>query len=297
MSSRTRLGWLAAALLIPCLPVQPARAQVESREGIALQNQILELRRDLDALRAQGGSPATVPYAPSPAVTAAPSESVTGDMTAQLLDRVARLEDEVRQLRGRIDEVDNARQRSADDLGKQLGDLQFRLDNGAAGPASAPPSPGSRTAPPIGVAPSALGATSGPPPLTSPPHRTPEVALQAGNAALAQRDYAGAEAAAREVLSGTHGPRTTDGQFLLAQALAGQRNYQAAAVAYDDTYNRNPHGNRAADSLLGLANALSAIGEKKAACETLDKLRSEFPSPRADVREGVATARGRAACH
>ena len=40
---------------------QPARAQVESREGIALQNQILELRRQMQALQDQsgrgGGSP------------------------------------------------------------------------------------------------------------------------------------------------------------------------------------------------------------------------------------------------
>ena len=40
---------------------QPARAQVESREGIALQNQILDLRRQMQALQDQsgrgGGSP------------------------------------------------------------------------------------------------------------------------------------------------------------------------------------------------------------------------------------------------
>jgi len=39
-----------------------------------------------------------------------------------LLGRVQRLEDEVRSLRGRIDEIDNARQRQAEDFNKQIGD-------------------------------------------------------------------------------------------------------------------------------------------------------------------------------
>ena len=55
---------LAAALVLFVLVAssgQPARAQVESREGIALQNQILDLRRQMQALQDQsgrgGGSP------------------------------------------------------------------------------------------------------------------------------------------------------------------------------------------------------------------------------------------------
>ena len=78
--------------------------------------------------------------------------------------------------------------------------------------------------------------------------------------------------------------------------MAGKRDFASAAVAYDDAYHRNARGNRAPDSLLGLANSLAAIGEKKASCQTLDKLRAEFPSPRPDLRDQVAAARGRAGC-
>ncbi len=215
-----------------------------------------------------------------------------GDITPQLLERVTQLEDAVRQLRGRIDEVDNARQRSADDLAKQLGDLQFRLSNGAGGAAG--PATAARPGPTLGPPPGSLAGA--PPPAPPSSHRTPEVALQAGYAALSLRDYANAEAAAREVLAGAKGPRTTDAQYLLAQSLAGRRDYAAAAVAYDDAYARNARGPRAPDSLLGLANSLNGIGEKKAACQTLDKLRSEFPAPRPDLRDAVAAARARAAC-
>lgn len=120
--------------------------------------------------------------------------------------------------------------------------------------------------------------------------------MQEGNAALARRDYPAAEAAAREVLAFPRSPRAVDAQFLLAQTLAGKRDYQGAAVAYDDTYNRNKIGGNAQPSLLGLANSLNAINEKRAACATLDKMKAEFPNPRADLREPIAAARQRAGC-
>jgi TolA-binding protein len=127
--------------------------------------------------------------------------------------------------------------------------------------------------------------------------RTPEVAMQEGNAALARRDYAAAEASAREVLANRTSPRAYDAQFLLAEALTGQRQYSQAAIAYDDTYNRSKKGIHAPDALLGLANALVAINEKKAACDTLTKLRTEFPAPRPDLRDAVLSANQRAGCH
>jgi TolA-binding protein len=126
--------------------------------------------------------------------------------------------------------------------------------------------------------------------------RTPEIALQEGHAALARRDYAAAEAAAREVLQGSRtSPRAYDAQFLLAQALGGPRNYAQAAIAYDDTYNRSKTGGHAPDALLGLANALTGIGEKRAACETLSKLVAEFPRS-SEAREGAPAVRQRAGC-
>ena len=54
-----------------------------------------------------------------------------------------------------------------------------------------------------------------------------------------------AEQAAREVLTGSRtSPRAYDAQFLLAQALLGQRQFSQAAIAYDDTYNRSRKGAR-----------------------------------------------------
>jgi TolA-binding protein len=127
--------------------------------------------------------------------------------------------------------------------------------------------------------------------------RTPEVAIQEGNAALARRDYATAEAAAREILSNNRtSPRAYDAQYLLAEALSGKRDYSQAAIAYDDSFRRSPTGMHSQDALLGLADSLTAINEKKAACDTLNQLHASFPTPRPDLAAPIASARQRAAC-
>jgi TolA-binding protein len=268
---------------------------MESREAIMLQNQIMELRRDLSALQQQrggAGGSALGGHQSAPPAAAAPS----GDIATQLLDRVTQLEDEVRRLRGRLDEAENARIRQGEDLSKQIGDLKFQLENGGKlPPTGAAPAAGGAAAAAAPAAPAPKPAAPDGP--TAAPRRTPELALQEGNAALARRDYATAEAAAREVLGNTKGPRATDAQFLLAQALAGKKDWQSAAVAYDDAYNRSRAGSHAQDSLLGLASALVAINEKKAACQTLDKLHAEFPKPRDELREPIANMRTKAGCH
>jgi TolA-binding protein len=281
------LGWFGLAWM-----TAPALAQIDSREGIALQNQILELRRDVQALREQmrGGSGGS---SLSSGRSTASVSSGSNDMTAVLLERVSRLEEEVRTLRGRADEGDNARQRLADDVNKQFGDLNFRLDSAGGTPPRASAAPPSLSPPPasLGASPAAGAPASGP------VRRSPELAMQEGSAALARRDYPAAEAAAREVLAVPKTPRANDAQFLLAQALNGKKDLAGAAVAYDDSYQRARTGAHAQDSLLGLANALTGIGEKRAACATLDKLKAEFPTPRADLKDPILSARTKAACH
>jgi TolA-binding protein len=288
---------------------RPAQAQVESREGIALQNQILELRRQVQMLQDQsgrgGGSPTGLGRGGYPS-----SSGGGSDLVAQLLSRVDALEEQVRQLRGRIDETQNTVQRQGAELGKRIDDMAFQVQNPQAGaplrpgPAPMPPPP----LQPTTSTPSNLALLPPPTPLGGPPpgppaqpgvpvRRTPELAIQEGNAALARRDYPAAEQAAREVLTGSRtSPRVYDAQFLLAEALLGQRQYSQAAIAYDDSYNRSKRGVHAPDALLGLANSLIAINEKKAACDTLTKLRAEYPAPRPDMRDAMIASAQRAGC-
>ena len=306
---------LVAVLLgaLTVLPGAPARAQydtrdpVATREGIALSNQIAELRRDLQDLREQisrGGGSSGGAYSALGGYRAAPAQAATGgsDLTAQLLQRVSELEDEVRRLHGRVDEADNARQRQSEDLQKQIADLNFKLDGAGGGAGSGGGGSGG------GGLGGGTRPHSPPPPLLVPPaapvpaapgvpaRRPAELALHEGNAALARRDYAAAEAAAREVLAGPKTPHLADANFLLAQAMAGRRDWARAAVAYGDAYDRGKPGPRAADALVGLAVSLTNLNDKKSACQALDKLRVEFPNPRPDLRDSAVAARQHAGC-
>jgi len=314
---------LTACLLVFSAWLRIAHAQqMETREGIALQNQIYQLQQELEQLRQQGpsrgGGSSLGGYsgreAPAP-------RGQSNDLVAQLLSRVGMLEEQVRDLRGRIDELQNQTQQQTADLSKQLDDLRFRLQNGAGGrpppgdadtaPSEAPPPEGPMSSPP----PRDLGALATQPhgphrpdqplPLTPPPPRppaspvahTPEVAMHAGYAALAQRNYQAAEAAARDVLTNHRtSPRAYDAQFLLAQALTGEHQYSQAAIAYDDAYNRSRKGIHAGAALVGLANSLASINEKRAACETLVKLHAEFPQSAEELRPQIASVRQRAGC-
>jgi TolA-binding protein len=273
--------FLAALLVL--LAVLPANAQIESREGIALRNQILQVQNEVEQLRreiqsggANQGSALGGNYgqaAPNPA---------SSDLVTSLLQEVSSLQDQVRNLRGQVDELTHSVNQQVADIGKKVDDLafQFQLLQGKAPAAGGP-------APALAHKPAATSA--GPVP--------PEVMLRQGQAALARGDYAAAAASAETVLQAdAHSPRAYDAQFLLAEALFGQRQYTRAALAYDDTYNRAPSGSRAQDSLLGLARSLAAINQKPATCAAISKLHQQFPTLRSDISSGAATLAHQTGC-
>jgi TolA-binding protein len=267
-----RLMLVAAGLAL----AWPAAAQMDSREGIALQNQILQLRQEMEQLRSRGGGAA----APAP-VGRAPAGG--GELVGQLLDRVNALEEEVRRQRGRVDVLENQNRRLAEDLEKLRGDMEFRLgQGGGAAPAAAPARPA-----PAGPPTTSTGGAA---------PRTPDRALAEGQAALGRRDFAAAEAAAREALAARSGVPVVAGQMLLGEALIGKRDFGNAAIAFNEAYTRARTGPRAPDALIGLANAFQGLGNRREACDTLNDLRSQFPNLSGPALERANAARQRGQC-
>ena len=123
-------------------------------------------------------------------------------------------------------------------------------------------------------------------------------ALKVGNASLHSGNYTDAESNARFAIKTAHSVAgKMDAQFLLAQSLAGQKQYRQSAVAYYDAYTKAPKSLKAQDSLLGVAASMLALGDKGSACQALDKLKTEFPVPAPRVKTAETTFRSRAACH
>ncbi|MDO9499251.1 MAG: hypothetical protein Q7J52_04075, partial [Falsiroseomonas sp.] len=142
----------------------PAQAQMETREGIALQNQILQLRQEVEMLR-RGGvtampAPMTAPSAlggrPVP-----PGGAPQTELVGALLDRVARLEEELRSVRGRAEQSEFRERTLQERLEKLEGDVDFRLQQiegqrqGSATPPARAPAAAAATPP---AAPSAAAA-------------------------------------------------------------------------------------------------------------------------------------------
>jgi TolA-binding protein len=283
--------YIVAGVVLP----GAAHAQMESREAIDLQNQIAELRQELQMMQQaqQNGNQAPPSYAPQP-VAPYPSQGGAppaggSDVAAELVVRVSALEEQMRDLQGKVDDLNNQLQRQHDDLTKQIGDLQFKLGQGGAPP---PAEPGA-SPDPVQPPPAASKPPSAPPPS---PHRTAEMILHDGNAALARGDFSAAAAAAREVLANNHGPRLTDAQFLLARAEGAQGQYKESAADFYKAYQRAQKTPTGQVALLGVANALLGMHDAKDACEALAKLSVEYPHASAGVKENAAATRHRAGC-
>jgi TolA-binding protein len=208
----------------------------------------------------------------------------------------------MRDLQGKVSELANTEQHDHDDLAKQIGDLAFKLGQGAPGGApqgGAPPPDMSAPPPPSGMSPgmdlgTARPQQAAPSVLTT--HRTAELALKQGSAALARRDYPSAEAAAREVLAVGRGPHGPDAQYLLARAQIGQHDYKAAAASFYAVYKASPKSPRGAEGLIGVANSLVGLNDTADACQAVAKFNAEFPRPEPGLRAQASSVRKRAGC-
>lgn len=277
------LGLPLAAVLAASTPLAHAQ-EVSSREGLALQNQIMALQQQLSQIQSSGGSGAL----PAPSATPAPSSGGGGDLTAQLLERVNTLEQQQREMRGEIDQLTNDLQKQTAALSKQVADAQFAAQNGGGGAAAGAAAGAATAATASAVSGSGADAAAKP--------TTPDAMLAAGKAALQKRDYATAHENAEGALKNAKGSFKVDAQFLLAQSLAGEKQYRQSAVAYYDAYRQAPKSARAPDALLGVTASLLALGDKKAACQALGKLKSEFPSPTQRVSHAAEIYAGRGGC-
>ena len=267
---------MASAVFLSFGPVV-AHAQVSSREGIALQDQIMELRQQLSQVQSGGASSSG--SLPAPVAVGSQSGGASGDLVAQLLDRVNTLESQQRDMRGQLEELTNQLKEQSASLSKQMSDMQFAAQNGGGAAAAAASSSSSsrKEEPDISHATASSEAV-----------QTPEAALKAGNAALLKHDYSAAQQSAQSAIAHGKGAVKIDGQYLLGQSLAGQKQYRDSTVAYYDAYKLSPKGAKAPYALLGVSSALLSLGNKKAACQALAKLKSEFPSPSERVAKSTA---------
>jgi tol-pal system protein YbgF len=244
--------------------------------------------------------------------------------------RLARIEEELRQLTGRIEQLEFGNRALAQRIDQLVQDLDQRLlaleGGGAtaqgAGPATrqalapsadrpagaaaqlspeAPPPADERT---LGVVPqSALldlprpdpGAITPPPKTTNlPPQQQYDAAMQL----LRAGDYAGAEGGLQLFLDlNPDNALAPNAAYWLAETHYVRKNYAAAAATFARNYRLYGKDDaKAPDNLLKLGMSLQALQETDKACRTYAELAKEFPNAPAHIQQALARERERAAC-
>ncbi|HXP04734.1 MAG TPA: tol-pal system protein YbgF [Stellaceae bacterium] len=314
---RIRFGLIVLTALI----LLPAAASY----GQSIDDRLDRLERDLNMLQRQvyRGAPtagAPVPNDPGSA--------------ANLEIRMERLEAQMRDLTGRVEQVGNG----VDQLKQRVEqintdfDVRFNQMTGTAAATGAPPPPrfpeppatatataaptslmplpGTVPPPPGGptpifntLTPPGAGPPRQPPPpqtaSAEPPPATGSVTQQF-NAAVGlvkQADYPAAETALRAFIAAhPNDPLAANAQYFLGESFYARNKYMDAAAAFADGYKRYPKGARAADDLLMLGMSLARADQKKNACVAFVQLDQQFPNTSAAIKEHASAERKRLGC-
>jgi len=250
--------------------------------------------------------------------------------------RLARIEEELRLLTGRIEQLEFGQRGLESRLDQLIQDLDQRLlalEGGAGGAmegtgpatrqalAPADPATGSAAAGPadptarggadasadertLGVVPqSALLGLPRPEPgsIATPPRTTnlpPQEQYDAAMQLLRAGDYAGAEGGLQLFLElNPEHALAPNAAYWLAETHYVRKSYAAAAAAFARNYRvYGKDDTKAPDNLLKLGMSLQGLQETDKACRTFDELAKEFPNAPTHIQQALSRERERAAC-
>jgi len=252
---------------------------------------------------------------------------------ARLDVRMTQLEQDLRTVTGRLEEVAFQLRRLDERLNKALADMEYRLSQPRSGDASevgGGASMASAAAPTAGAAGAAAGTAAGAgaaarPPASGPAStggggsgetdaaksRTAPPAAAASVAGLPPREqyarslgllekrsYEDAAAGFSEFLKNNpNDPLADNARYWLGETYYARGDYARSAQLFLDGYEKNKAGPKAPDTLLKLGLSLSALDKKKEACATFRELGKVFPSAPETVRERAAQESKRIACN
>lgn len=256
----------------------------------------------------------------------APGSVTTGDIGGSGADtqsRLLQLEDQVRRLTGRLDEMSHRLQQTDQRLQQLQQNMDLRLSKleggsgmsaaggaasgaGSAGAqaAASPTSTSPRAASPrnssgvLGTMPAGNDASGGTVTASvSLPEGTPEVQYEYARGLLKQGRYGDARSAFEEFLK-VHPNDTLSGnaQYWLGETYYAQGQYKNAADAFLNGYTTYKASQKAPDSLLKLGMTMIVLGQKDAACSVFGELGNKFPNASPAIVARAQRERQKAGC-
>ena len=235
--------------------------------------------------------------------------------------RLSALEDQMRVLNGRVEQIEFATRRLDQALQRIQSDNDARFVKLESTPTPTAPIP-QPIAPPVAQpAPTAqpaepagtLGAlkvqdgrvTGGvnrpqsPPLPTTPPDYglTAQEQYERAFTFLRQADYPQAEQAFKNFIDKNPQDKLVDNaKYWYGETLYVRARFDEAAIAFADAYQQNPKGTKAPDSLLKLGMSLGALNKVQDACATLDGLKTKYPDAVPTIKSRAADERAKLKC-
>jgi TolA-binding protein len=227
---------------------------------------------------------------------AAPGGNLSGDALSNLSARVDAIEAQLRTLTGQIEESNHRSTGVAEQITRLRAELSGRIER-----LEAPVRPVVETPP---AAPSrprpAEPRPAETPPAARPAPSSPDDAEGAYNAGFRlwdQRLYAEAQTALEAAATRFPNSRWTSWiRNLQGRAYLDDNKPATAARILLANYQDNPRGERAADSLYYLGQALTRLNRRPEACRVYDELGQVYPNMRDEIRRRLPQARIDARC-
>jgi TolA-binding protein len=292
MRIRFLLLFLTLGSAIPAAAQQQPQQNIERRVG--------RLEQEMRAVQRRvfpGGAAATVdPELQTPTPGTSRPNGASADAVSVLTSRIEALEAQLARVTGQVEENGYRLSQLENQVRQLREDLQgriTRLEQAAQAPARAEPEPAEPTAEPV-EGPAADPAVSQP--SAQPIDRVQE-AYNAGYRLWETRRFREAVTALNAVAD--RNPRSRWASWarnLAGRALLDDNQPARAAQTFLQNYQDNPRGERAADSLFFLGEALVKLDRRAEACPVYDELAANYPNMRDFLRERLPAARRAARC-
>ena len=270
-------------------------------------------------------SPAAVPPATavpssspplSGAATAVPAAAPT---TARLEVRMSQLEQDLRTVTGRMEDISFQLRKLDDRLDKLAADMEYRLsqaksgdaattaaasDAAAVGSGSTAATPRVASAADGDTRPAAAQSTTAPAAselggqqTASLPPKTPREQYARAFAQLERRQYEDSAAGFSSFLKANpNDPLADNARYWLAETYYARGEYGGSAELFLDAYEKSKTGPKAPDTLLKLGLSLAGLDKNKEACASFRELSRGFPNAPDAIKERAVQESKRLGC-
>ncbi len=327
---------LAVCLGLAVLAMPLSATAQSSSDWRTLLDRVERLDSDLKVLqrnvyRGDPPPPGSVPAAQP----AAESGGLPSASAARLSRRLDQFENQIRRLTGQIEEIGFDVRQAMTRLDKLVEDVDFRLtaleqsraaapSPSAAAPRAAPtpggvvadqPAPGTRTlgfvaataveqdqgeqpaAPAAAAEGTAVAAAPSPTPAPEQTQGSPKEQYEFAKSLLWKGQIVEAEQALSAFLSAhPNDSLAGNAQYWLGETFYVRQDFDRAARAFLEGFQKYPDSQKAPDNLLKLGKSLAAMGQSEEACVTFKELDVSFPKASPTIKRLAAKEKKRLSC-